>query len=212
MTPRYHPASDRLVEFAAGGLNAHRALVVGAHVTACPACAAETAVAEAVGGALLRELPPAAMQDDALAQALARIERPVPPRRAPAPAMPDWCVAPSPAVDAARRRRRWAAPGVWVAPVSGGPHGRRSYLLGMAPGVGVPRHTHRGSEMVMVLKGAFHDGEVVYRPGDFCESDESIEHQPRVTDEGECVCFVAVDASLVALDWVGRLFQPLVRI
>jgi putative transcriptional regulator len=66
--------------------------------------------------------------------------------------------------------------------------------------------------MVCVLKGAFEDRGVVYRAGDFCESGESVEHQPRVTRDGECVCFVAVDSSLVARDWVGRVFQPFVQI
>ena len=209
--PRFHPSAERLLEFATGGLNGHRALVVGAHLQACPECSAEVAVNEAIGGALLSALPPAPMDKDALARALARVERPAPRRPAPAPA-PDWELAPAPAVEAAARRRRWAAPGVWVAPVTGGPFGRRSYLLGIGPGIAVPRHTHRGAEMVCVLKGAFEDRGVTYRPGDFCESGESVEHQPRVTQDGECVCFVAVDASLVARDWVGRVFQPFVRI
>ena len=212
MTPRHHPTPERLIDYATGALNAHRTLVLAAHVRACPACAADTALAEAVGGALLGDLPPVDLHPDALALALARIERPVPPARQAAPAMPDWIDAPAPVIDAARRRRRWAAPGVWVAPVMGGPYGRRSYLLGVGAGISVPRHTHRGSEMVCVLKGAFRDGDETYGPGDFCESDESVEHQPRVTDDGECVCLTAVDASLVARDWVGWVFQPLVRI
>jgi putative transcriptional regulator len=66
--------------------------------------------------------------------------------------------------------------------------------------------------MVFVLKGAFEDRGVIYRPGDFSESGESVVHQPRVTMDGECVCLIAADASLVARDWVGRLFQPFVRI
>ena len=76
----------------------------------------------------------------------------------------------------------------------------------------VPRHTHLGSEMVCVLKGAFTDRGETYGPGDFAESDDAVDHRPQVTADGECVCLVAVDASLVARDWIGRLFQPLVRI
>jgi putative transcriptional regulator len=212
MTPVHHPSSDRLIEYAAGSLSRERRLVVGAHLRVCPICTREVAVVEAVGGVLLDALPAASMASDALAHALARIERPAPPRAARPPAMPDWIDAPAIVLDAARRRKRWAAPGVWVAPVTGGPFGRRSYLLSMAAGMGVPRHTHRGLELVCVLKGALEDRGVIYGPGDFCESDESVEHQPRVTDAGECVCFAAVDASLVARDWVGRVFQPLVMI
>jgi putative transcriptional regulator len=226
MSPRHHPSAERLIDLAAGKASADRALVVDAHVRACRACAAEVAMAEAVAGAMLGALPAAPMEPDALALALARIERPAPPRP-PArtgaargnssmdrpDGWPDgWIVAPHAAVEAAHRRRRWAAPGVWVASVTGGPFGRRSYLLRVAAGMSVPRHTHRGPELVCVLKGAYEDRGEIFGPGDFCESDEAVEHRPRVTAEGECVCLVAVDASLVARDWVGRLFQPIVRI
>ena len=212
LRPRHHPSCDRLLEFATGALTAHRRLVVGAHLQACATCAAEVAVNEAIGGALLSALPAAQMDDDALARALARIERPAPaPPTSPALA-PDWDVVPPRAVEAARKRRRWAAPGVWVAPVHEGPFGHRTYLLGMGPGIAVPRHTHRGSEMVCVLKGEFEDFGVIYRPGDFCESGETVVHRPRVTDMGECVCLIAADAALVARDWVGWIFQPFIRI
>ena len=217
MSVRHHPSHDLLIAYAAGGLRADRALVISTHLRACDACRGEVGLAEAVGGALLASLPPAAMAPDALERALAQIERPAPgpPRpEAPTPngAPPGWIEIPKDVVDAVRNRRRWAAPGVWVAPVVGGPFGPRSYLLRVGAGMSVPRHTHRGSEMVCVLKGAFIDRGETYGPGDFVESDESVDHRPQVTADGECVCLVAVDASLVARDWVGRLFQPLVRI
>jgi putative transcriptional regulator len=210
LRPLHHPSAERLLEFATGSLSGHRILVVGAHLQACRICAGEVAANEAVGGAMLNSLPPTPMQDDALARALASIERPAPAAAAPV-AMPDWELVPPRAAEATKRRR-WAAPGVWVAPVTGGPYGRRSYLLGIGPGIAVPRHTHRGAEMVCVLRGSFEDQGIIYRPGDFCESDESVEHQPRVTTDGDCVCIIAVDASLIARDWIGRLFQPFVRI
>ncbi len=116
------------------------------------------------------------------------------------------------AVAEAARRRRWAAPGVWVAPVSGRAGKARGYLLRVAPGMSMPRHTHVGIEMVCILKGAFLDRGEVFEPGDYCESDEATLHQPVARAGEECVCLVAVDNSLVPLDWVGKLFQPLVRI
>ena len=212
MTVRHHPSHDLLVGYAAGALRADRALVVSTHLRACSACAGEVALAEAVGGALLSSLPPARMAADALARALARIERPVREPPPPAPGPPGWIEIPQDVVEAVRHRRRWAAPGVWVAPVVGGSRGPRSYLLRVGAGMSVPRHTHLGSEMVCVLKGAFTDRGETYGPGDFAESDDAIDHRPQVTADGECVCLVAVDASLVARDWIGRLFQPLVRI
>src|SRR5206468_12915705 len=110
----------------------------------------------------------------------------------------------------ARSRRRWAAPGVWIAPVLGRRRAPRAYLLRVGAGMRVPRHTHRGMEMVCVLKGAFGDGEIIYGPGDFACSDDAVVHAPQIGAEGECVCLIAADAPLIPLDWVGRVFQPVV--
>lgn len=214
MTPRYHPADERLLEHAAGSLTACPDLVIATHLRACPECRAKVALGEALGGALLTALPPAVMSADALERALARIERPEPAvvtARTVAP-LTDWIEAPASVIEAARRRRRWAAPGVWVAPVGKGPGRSRSYLLRVAPGMSVPHHTHRGREMVCVLKGAYLDRGVVYGPGDFSENDEDVAHTPTVTGDGECVCLISADAPLSPLNWVGRLFQPIVRI
>jgi putative transcriptional regulator len=213
MSPSHHPSEHHLVEHAAGGLAPGHDLVIAAHVTTCGTCQAEVRLGEAVGGALLDALPPEAMAKDALARALARIERPAPPATVASRGPPaDWIGFSSPAVDAAWRRRRWAAPGVWVAPVIRGPGRAHTYLLRVAAGMAVPYHRHKGRELVTVLKGAYEDRGDIHQPGDFAENDDVVEHRPTVTRDGECVCLISADAPLVALDWVGKLFQPFVRI
>ena len=211
--PSHHPSSDRLLEHATGALEIGRALVVSSHVGLCSKCRAEKAFAETVGGALLELLPPADLHPEALARSLARIEAAKPLATAATPlAAPAGWIEARVEVVAAVARRRWAAPGVWVAPVTRGPGGARSYLLRVGAGMSVPRHTHRGAEMVCILKGAFVDHGETFGPGDFAESDDEVEHRPTITADGECVCVVAADSALIPLDWVGRLFQPLVGI
>ena len=213
MSPHHHPCDDRLLEHAAGVLPTGRDLVVAAHVAVCAICRAEVLKDEAVGGALLEGLSPAPMADEALAHTLARIEQPAPPSPARESAVrPDWITFPSPSLEAAWRRRRWAAPGVWVAPVSRGPGTARTYILRVGAGMSVPRHRHEGDELVTVLKGAYGDRGEVHGPGDYAENDQAVDHRPTVTRDGECVCLICADAPLVPLDWVGRLFQPIVRI
>ena len=213
MNPRYHPSHAMLVEYAAGAMAPGRALVMATHVGACPACRQEVALAEAVGGSLMNELTPAAMAAGALEAALARLDQPPPPEPPAAKTgRPDWIEVPGDVLEAALKRKRWAAPGVWVAPVSKGPKGQSTYLLRVAAGMAVPLHSHRGVEMICVLKGAYKDRGHIHRPGDIAENDEEVEHRPKVTGEGECVCLIAADGPLVARDWVGRLFQPFVGI
>jgi putative transcriptional regulator len=210
---RRHPSEEMILDLARGALEPGRALVLRAHLGACPACHAQLRLAEAVGGALVDELAPAELAADALERALAAIDRPPPPPAARAAPPPGWIRVPADVLEAAERRRRWAAPGVWVAPISRDrATGARSYLLGIGPGIAVPTHTHKGAELVCVLKGAFEDRGEVYRPGDFAESDESTQHQPRVTRDGDCVCLVAADSALVPRSLIAHLFQPFVRI
>jgi putative transcriptional regulator len=212
MSPTHHPDTCLLIDYATGALDVGARLVIGGHLGVCADCRDAVAQAEALGGALLWSLPPAAMSPDALSLALGRIERPAPGPSAPPRGPADWIAIPPEAIAAATKRRRWAAPGVWVAPISQGPGGARSYLLRVAAGMSVPRHTHRGAEMILVLKGAYADGATRHGPGDFAVNDESIDHQPRIIGDGECVCLIAAEDALVPRDWVGRLFQPFVGI
>ena len=216
-SPRFHPSTELLLDYASGALERGRALVLSAHVASCAECCGQVRVAEAVGGALLAEATPAEMAPDALQRVLARIEsQPTPPpgARSKGPQRPDdWIWVPDEVLLAAERRKRWAAPGVWVAQVTRDRKtGARSYLLGIGPVIAVPSHTHNGLEMVCVLKGAFKDRGHIYRPGDVAESDETIEHKPRVTREGDCVCLISADGPLRPRSWQARLLQPLVGI
>jgi len=208
-----HPSEELVLDFARGALEAGRALVLRVHLAVCPECRAAVRLAEAVGGALIDEIEPSPMAADALARTLALLD--LPPSPPPAAMRPpdDWIRVPSDVLIAAERDKRHAAPGVWVANVTRNPDsGARSYLLGVGPGIAVPLHTHLGSEFVCVVKGAYKDRGHVYGPGDFVENDEAVEHQPRVTREGECVCLIAADHLLVPRSVQARLLQPLVGI
>ncbi len=213
MTIQHHPSHAILIQHAAGGLDSGPALVLATHLAACPTCREALAVAESLGGALLADLPPARMNEHALAKVLARTERPIGPipARSLVQRRHDWIETPSEVVEAASRRR-WVAPGVWTAHVGRKPDKGKTYLLRVAAGMGVPTHTHRGSEFLCVLKGDFSDAAGVYRAGDFIESDEDIEHRPMNSGSCECVCLVYTDNALVPRDWIGRLFQPFVGI
>jgi putative transcriptional regulator len=212
--PRHHPSAATLMDYASGAGSSEHARVIAAHVAACPECRAQVALAEGVGGALLDALEPEPMSDGALDRALAALDLPAPtPQPLTAAVRRDWISAPDEVLEAALKRRRWAAPGVWVAPISDDrASGRRSYLLRVAAGMAVPHHGHRGAELTVVLKGAFDDGKARFSAGDFAEVGEEVEHHPHVTADSECICLIAADAPLIPLDWVGRVFQPFVRI
>ena len=60
----------------------------------------------------------------------------------------------------------------------------------------MPSHTHEGSELTLVLDGAFRDANGRYGRGDISLADEHVDHRPIAEDERACICFAVTDAPL----------------
>jgi len=194
--PLHHPSAETLALYAAGNMRPGFDVVVAAHLQACPACRAQLATLEQLGGQLISEIDPVALGENALAATLARLDAPAP-------------VPPSPKGIGdllTGARRRWVAPGVWSARVET-PHHRddRVYLLQVAPGARTARHTHSGAEFTQVLQGSLDDGGTIYRAGDFVELDEAHTHRPVVHGNEPCLCLFATEGRLVPTDMIGRI-------
>ncbi|MCY0095244.1 ChrR family anti-sigma-E factor [Hoeflea ulvae] len=69
-------------------------------------------------------------------------------------------------------------------------------LFWIKPGRTVPAHTHEGSELSLVLEGAFSDGRGHYARGDISVADDSVDHRPHADTGGPCIGFAVVDAPL----------------
>jgi putative transcriptional regulator len=211
---RHHPTEVVLAGYASGALADGPSLAVSAHLDRCAACRGRVALFEQVGGALLADTAEAQMEDDALALALARIERPEPVRPAnrPVAAAPAGLHLPSALARRGVGSRRWVGPGIWVAPVrSNTPDGWRTYLLRAPRGAAAPHHGHHGPEFTAVLQGAFIDEGGVYGPGDFAESGEGLEHHPTVHGDLPCICLISGRGGVRATG-ILRLIQPLIGV
>jgi putative transcriptional regulator len=213
MSIRHHPSEALLLAFAAGRLDRAAAALVAAHNEQCAACRASLALGEAVGGALLAGLPPAAMAPDALERALSRLG----PREAPAAA--PRLLAPGVPMPLALHGLlpaggwRWLAPGVRrITLLRQTPAHGRLYLLRIDPGVRVPDHGHEAWEATCVLAGAFRDELGVFGPGDLVEVDAAHRHRP-VADPGPaCICLVAAEGRMRFASPLIRMLSPLVGV
>ena len=209
----HHPADHHLLALASGQLDSGRGFVVSAHVEGCVACQRRTQEFLALGGEILQHGEPVSLAADAFAQTLRRIDSPAPPDAATAavaapagfpsdaaallpPRLLQGCTAES---------WRWIGPGMRCSMI-GVPHaaGANVFLLKIAPGRTLPRHTHAGCEFTQVLCGAFHDGRARFDAGDFDETDPQVTHQPVVTGEAECICLAYLDAPLRFESWIAR--------
>ena len=73
-------------------------------------------------------------------------------------------------------------------------------------------HTHGGSELTLILRGAYRDAIGHFAPGDVADLDSEVEHQPVTVPGVPCICVAATDAPLRFSGWMARLLQPLVKL
>jgi len=69
-------------------------------------------------------------------------------------------------------------------------------LFWIKPGRTVPAHTHEGSELSLVLDGAFSDARGHYGRGDISVADDSVDHRPHADSGRPCIGFAVMDAPL----------------
>jgi len=88
--------------------------------------------------------------------------------------------------------------------------GCEASLLWIKAGRTMPSHTHDGTEVTLVLKGAFSDGIHHYARGDIAIADGDVNHRPKADQGEDCICFVVNDAPLRLTGPIGRFFQNFV--
>ena len=215
MTITHHPAAETIAAYVSGALDEGRRLVIASHIERCAGCHRWQAALERVGGVLLTETVPTAMRPDALQRALARLDLPEPARdnSQDRPVPPnDLPMLPDAARAHAIGAWSWSGIGIRHRPVKlSETGGARVFLLKVAPGVQLPKHTHTGTELTLVLSGAFSHAGGRFGPGDIEEADDSVDLVPVVEAGEACVCLVAMEGQLRLLGPFGRLLQPLVR-
>jgi putative transcriptional regulator len=208
----HHPADDLLLALAAGHLDGGQSLLVSVHLEACASCRSRLHLLQALGGELLAAGEPQPLSGHALDAALARIEAPSsaarerPTQPEAFPVLPEGTAWPASLRRVAVAPWRRAGPGVrWSRVTLPYASPGTLYLLRIAPGNSLPRHTHRGVEHTQVLCGTFDDGRATFGAGDFDTADEDVHHQPVVHASGECVCLAYVGGNLRFDGWLASI-------
>jgi len=209
----HHLTPQLLMAYSAGSLPEAFNLVVATHLSMCDECRSAAAAHDAVGGALLEE-DSVAMAEDSLARTLRLIREESDVGQEPRPALTRDLPAPlSDYVGGGLDKVKWQPIGMGVRqailPTSSK---ARARLLHIPAGTAVPDHGHRGTEITLVLNGAFVDEQDRFGPGDVEIADQEMEHTP-VADLGEdCICLAVTDAPLKFSGLLPRLAQPFLRI
>lgn len=225
MTPRHHLDEATVVSFAAGALSSEMAAVAATHLEVCRHCRDLLADAERIGGLLLGQQQPSdadaarfghlrqdmlhhldeqsPANEVAILRAREQADAALDPDRLPLALQAyfgsSWSAL----------RWRWMAPGVHMIRAAH-TSGDTLILLKIAPGKSMPVHSHEGTELTQILKGAYDDALGHFSSGDAADLDCQTEHQPVTSPGVPCVCVAALDAPLRFPGWLARKLQPLV--
>jgi putative transcriptional regulator len=211
------------MDYAAGTLPEAQALVVATHLALCPPCRAEVRRLESLGGALIDDAAPEPLAPGALDAVLAGLDTPAPvaPAAVPSPVTRTSGTAepilPQPlrdymGGDADSLRWRWGGPGIKQVKLRLGPARRDEVkLLRVRPGGAIATHSHRGTEMTLVLQGGFTDTTGQFLRGDAVVRGPEDLHRPVADADGECLCLTVMDALPRFSGLFGRLMDLFTR-
>lgn len=214
--PEHHIPAELLLDYAGGTLAEAASLAVACHLTLCPHCRRDLAAIEGVAGSLVDQMAPQPSAGfEAIAGRLGEQE-PAPAVRT-APAKTSVMLLPQPLLDYLPRNLsgdldaiswRWSGAGLqsYALPVSKSRGGLAS-LLKIAPGAGLPLHTHGGNELTLVLSGGFTDETGAFQRGDLEVADGDVEHRPVAMLDQPCICLAITDAPLKFSGPLGWFFN-----
>ena len=217
------PSEDLLLDYASGALPETVAVLVATMLALRPDLRQAVAGMEAIGGYILDEINPVSLSSDAFDDVLARID---------AADMPDEISANNDNVepfDAATiaivpepLRSRLGKPLSKLAWHKRGP-GIEEYrlpvtddrfkiaVLRLSADRHVPSHSHQGSELTLVLDGAFTDDTGRYARGDLAEKGEEEHHAPVADPQDGCLCLVITGGPLRFSNPLVQLFDRITR-
>lgn len=209
MTITHHPAPESLMSCSAGSMPEAFAAVMASHIAMCPGCRKELSVMEQIGTVLFEAIAPTAVACEAEVTSMHDLRehderQPRSDGDVPAPLVRT--------LGTSLDRVPWtrAGRGIWQHRIALSHEGSSTLrLIKVAAGLSLPEHGHSGSELTLVLRGAFRDTRGQYTTGDVADVDEDIEHGPIADADQGCICLVATDGKLRFRSRMARILQPL---
>ena len=207
--PRDSGAMDALLAgYSAGSLSPAMQALVASHLMLSGRNTRYVAALESVLAAAVADDEVAPLRDrDGRLAAIFAAAPPAPVRRAAGGVFPPPLVALL-GCDLAQVKWRMRLPGVRDHVIAAEAGGAAS-LYWIKGGRKLPHHTHEGSEVTLVLQGAFRDAGGFWGRGDVAIADSEVDHQPVAEEGGDCICLAVTDAPLRLTGPVGRIAQRL---
>jgi len=224
MSVTHHPNDATLMEFAAGSLSEPLAIVVASHLELCSVCRSAMPIFSEIGGAfMVREVQAPPEEEAAYERLLARLDNdstvtPAFEGRAREASASAGDLPSSLArlvrggLDSIEWRKVIPGADDWQLhfQTSDGDHSLR--FLRAQPGRELPEHSHAGTELTLVLRGALRDGNKILMRGDVTDLDNEGTHNPVVHGDEPCFCVIANEGPPRFKALKMRILQKLIGI
>jgi len=220
MNITHHPTDEVLLDYASGALGESWCIAIATHLALCPVCREVHERMEALGGGFLETTASESATELSFESLLQRIDDDTTERQeeiysdVPSGSTP---ICPNPLREYIGNDLEdvaWQRLGLgayqYVIPTNDASITAR--LLRIPAGQMVPEHSHRGTEMTLVLAGSFSDTTGHYGRGDLQQADEHLEHQPVAAVGEDCICLAITDAPLRFRSLAARMVQPFLGI
>lgn len=217
MSIEHHLDDSTIVGLASGTLNPAIAVAASAHVKMCGTCKQAFDTAQAVGGALLNRCEGVPLAASSVNNILERIEAEGRGRNEAEhkrqPQSGSDVVPPHVAglIGSSLCDLKWRRAGGGVSTYQidlGEGETGKLFLMKIKAGRAMPEHSHGGSELTLVLSGAYRDKFGRFGRGDIADLDDDVEHQPIVDDGEDCLCLVAIERPTRFKGLLPKVFQP----
>ena len=213
---KHHLTDELLMGYSAGTLPEAFSLVVATHISMCDECRARLAEYDAVGGQVIMSGDPAMLAEDSLQATLDLIANSDPTEEVPARSPVRDAVFPAPLqdyvagdIDAVKWRRIGGGVSQMILSTSESASVR---LLKIPGGTAMPDHGHHGTELTLVLQGAFSDEDDRFDAGDVEVANEDVSHTPIAVPGQDCICLAATDGPLRFRGIIPRVAQRFINI
>tara|TARA_B100000530_G_scaffold164706_1_gene103615 strand:+ start:220 stop:879 length:660 start_codon:yes stop_codon:yes gene_type:complete len=219
MSVKHHPSDELLLDYASGALDEGWSLAVATHLALCPNSRQRVSEMEAIGASFMESLSPTPLLKSSCDSVFSRLSTEDVAEDVSVPSGADNfpSIFPQPLrgyiggdVDKVPWQR--IGLGSYQAVIQTGDTNTVARLLKIPAGKPVPAHSHGGTELTLVLGGAFTDKTGYYGRGDFQEADDTLEHQPYAVAGEDCICLAVTDAPLKFSGFAARLAQPFIGI
>lgn len=212
---KHHLNDAVLMAYSAGTLPEAFNLIVASHLSLCDECRARAESFDAIGGEVLDHADGVTMSSGSFASTMNLIAGgsiEIPARKQPE----NGSVLPQPIQDYVGGDLddvNWKPIGMGVKQAILQTSKEASARLLLIPaGVAMPDHGHHGTEMTLVLKGAFQDEDGYFARGDIEIADSDFHHTPVADIHEDCVCLAVADAPLQFDRLIPRIAQRFLRI